>query len=117
MEKYIYQQDDWPHFTWNSEELPAPLGKVRNLQGKTVEKMESLGFKLRCEAVLETLTLDVVKSAEIEGEILSREQVRLGMDISGLLSARPGYLPSQLFPLLIRFPCSSSHPGNYREKG
>ena len=91
MKIYIYQQDDWPHFTWNSEELLAPLGKVRNLQGKIVGKMESLGFKLRREAVLETLTLDVVKSTEIEGEILSREQVRsslarrLGMDISGLV--------------------------------
>jgi len=91
MRKYIYQQDDWPHFTWNSDKLLAPLGKVRNQQGKIIGKMESLGFELRSEAVLETLTSDVVKSSEIEGEILSREQVRssiarhLGMDISGLV--------------------------------
>lgn len=89
MKTYIYQQDDWPHFTWDSERLLAPLGKVRNLQGKIVGKMESLGLKLRSEAVLETLTSDVVKSSEIEGEILNPEQVRsslasrLGMGISG----------------------------------
>ncbi|MDM8552872.1 Fic family protein [Desulfobacterales bacterium HSG2] len=91
MKKYIYQQDDWPHFTWDSEDLLVLLGKVRNLQGKIVGKMESLGFELRSEAVLETLTLDVIKSTEIEGEILNPEQVRsslarrLGMDISGLV--------------------------------
>ena len=90
---YIYQQDDWPHFTWNNETLLVQLGKVRNMQGKLIGKMESLGFKLRSEAVLDTLTLDVLKSSEIEGEILNPEQVRsslarrLGMDISGLVSS------------------------------
>src|SRR5258708_5588195 len=52
--------------------------------------MEALGFKLRQEAVLETLTAHVVKSSEIEGERLDAAQVRssiarrLGMDIAGL---------------------------------
>ena len=73
---YIYQQDDWPHFTWDNEILITLLGKVRNLQGKIIGNMESPGFNLRNEAVLETLTLDVVKSTEIEGEILDPEQVR-----------------------------------------
>jgi Fic family protein len=54
-------------------------------------KMQMLGFDLRQEAVLETLTLDVLKSTEIEGEFLNLEQVRssiarrLGMNISGLV--------------------------------
>ena len=91
MKIYVYQQDDWPNFIWNNEALFVLLGKVRNLQGKIIGKMESLGFELRSEAVLETLTLDVLKSTEIEGEILNPEQVRssiarrLGMDISGLV--------------------------------
>jgi Fic family protein len=52
--------------------------------------MEGLGFKARQEAVLKTLTEDVLKSSEIEGERLDRDQVRssiarrLGMDIGGL---------------------------------
>jgi Fic family protein len=55
--------------------------------------METLGFSLRAEAKLRTLTQDVLKSSEIEGEILDREQVRssiarrLGMDIGALVPA------------------------------
>lgn len=91
MKKYIYQYEKWPHFTWNDKVLLAQLGKVRNMQGKLLGKLDTLGFALRREAVLETLTLDVVKSTEIEGEILNPDQVRssiarrLGMHISGLI--------------------------------
>lgn len=91
MKVYIYQKEGWANFKWDNEKLFSLLGKVRNLQGKLVGKMESLGFDLRNEATLETLTLDVLKSTEIEGEILNPEQVRsslarrLGMEISGLI--------------------------------
>jgi len=92
MKTYIHQQTDWPHFSWNNEELLTTLGKVRNLQGKLTGRMESLGFDLRSDASLQILTLDVLKSSEIEGEILNPEQVRssvarrLGMDIAGLVA-------------------------------
>jgi Fic family protein len=88
---YIHQENNWPTFTWNNDELQLLLGAVRNLQGKLTGKMEAIGFNLKSEASLETLTLDVLKSAEIEGEILNADQVRssiarkLGMDISGLV--------------------------------
>ena len=88
---YIHQKNNWPTFTWNNDELQLLLGAVRNLQGKLTGKMEAIGFNLKNEASLETLTLDVLKSAEIEGEILNADQVRssiarkLGMDISGLV--------------------------------
>jgi Fic family protein len=91
MKTYIYQQDNWPNFTWDHQALSSLLGKVRNLQGRLMGKMESLGFELKSEAILGTLTLDVLKSSEIEGEILNPEQVRsslarrMGMDISGLV--------------------------------
>jgi Fic family protein len=55
--------------------------------------MEALGFDLRAEAVLATLTEDVLKSSEIEGEILDKDHVRssiarrLGMDIGALAPA------------------------------
>ncbi len=89
--KYIYQNDNWPQFIWNNEQLITTLGKLRNLQGRLIGKMESLGFELRNEASLETLTLEIIKSNEIEGEILNTDQVRssvarrLGMDIAGLI--------------------------------
>jgi len=93
MKTYLYQQDDWPNFTWDNNALISPLAQVRHLQGKMIGKMDSLGFELISEAFLETLTLDVLKSNEIEGQILNQEQVRssiarrLGMEISGLVTS------------------------------
>ena len=89
MSIYIYQKDNWPHFTWNTESIISLLSEARNLQGRLIGKMGVLGFDLRNEALLDTLTLDVVKSSEIEGEFLNPDQVRssiarkLGMDIAG----------------------------------
>ena len=91
MSFYVHQRDNWTDFTWNNATLSVLLGKVRNLQGKLTGKMEMLGFILQQEAFLQTLTLDVLKSTEIEGEFLNVEQVRsslarrLGMDIIGLV--------------------------------
>lgn len=76
LKPYIHQKENWPNFNWDDKLLIGLLSEVRNLQGKIVGKMEALGFNLRNEAVLETLTLDVLKSTEIEGEILDEEQVR-----------------------------------------
>lgn len=73
---YIHKKDNWPNFSWNNDEFINLLSEARNLQGRLIGKMESLGFELRDEALLETLTLDVLKSAEIEGELLNPEQVR-----------------------------------------
>jgi len=73
---YIHQKENWPNFKWDDKSLIDLLSEVRNLQGRIVGKMEALGFNLRNEAVLETLTLDVLKSTEIEGEILDAKQVR-----------------------------------------
>src|SRR5713226_3457199 len=90
---YIHQLQDWPRFDWNRERLAEPLADVRYRQGRLIGHMESLGFNLRQEAVLQTLTSDVLKSSEIEGERLDAEQVRssiarrLGMDISALKPA------------------------------
>ena len=91
LNEYIHQLPDWPKFRWNQEALAVPLAAVRLRQGHLIGRMEALGFPQRDEAVLQTLTLDVVKSSEIEGEILDLEQVRssiarrLGMDIAGLV--------------------------------
>ncbi|MEY2927661.1 MAG: hypothetical protein RL367_2138 [Pseudomonadota bacterium] len=90
---YIYQKSGWPAFRWRSDALAQPLAAVRHRQGRLIGRMEALGFSLRAEAVLQTLTEDVMKSSEIEGEMLDRDQVRssiarrLGMDIGGLIAA------------------------------
>ncbi len=91
MSYYIHQRDNWPDFTWKNDEIVIPLSEVRNMQGRLIGRMESLGFDLKDEALLETLTLDVLKSSEIEGELLNPAQVRtsiaqkLGMDFAGFV--------------------------------
>lgn len=90
---YVHELQDWPRFDWNREQLAEQLVEVRHRQGRLIGHMEALGFEVRREAVLETLTADVLKSSEIEGEKLDAEQVRssiarrLGMDIGGLKPA------------------------------
>lgn len=87
---YIHERKDWPNFVWAAERLVGPLAGVRHRQGRLIGRMESLGFNLRREAELQTLTADVLKSSEIEGEKLDADQVRssiarrLGIDIGAL---------------------------------
>jgi Fic family protein len=89
--KYIYEYNNWTKFTWNEAAINAIFGEVRNLQGRIVGHMNILGFAAKEEAALTTLTLDVIKSSEIEGEKLNFEQVRssiarkLGINIGGLV--------------------------------
>jgi Fic family protein len=90
---YIHQRTNWPKFTWNADIITPLLGEVRHRQGKILGLMQGLGFRLQEETVLKTLTLDVVKSSEIEGEQLNSEQVRssiarrLGIEIAGAVPA------------------------------
>ncbi|MGY6560817.1 MAG: Fic family protein [Luteibaculaceae bacterium] len=93
MAKYIYEHKNWTNFTWKETEINAIFGEVRNLQGKIIGQMNTLGFATREETTLATLTLDVIKSSEIEGEKLDYNQVRssiarrLGINLAGLISA------------------------------
>jgi Fic family protein len=90
---YIHQKNDWPKFTWDADVITPLLGSVRHRQGHILGVMQGLGFRLQEETVLKTLTLDVLKSSEIEGEQLNPEQVRssiarrLGIEIAGAVPA------------------------------
>lgn len=90
MAKYIYEHPNWPHFSWQDRVINAIFGEVRLMQGKIIGQMNSLGFLAKEEATLTALTLDVVKSSEIEGESLNYDQVRssialrLGINTAGL---------------------------------
>ncbi len=93
MRGYIHERQDWPRFHWSLERLAERLAAVRFRQGRLIGRMEAMGFSLRAEAVLDSLTVEVLKSSEIEGEILDREQVRssiarrLDVDIGALTSS------------------------------
>jgi len=91
MVKYIYQYDNWPNFILKESEIQSILGKVRHLQGKIFGQINALGFSIKEDTMLTTLTLDVIKSSEIEGELLNYEQVRssiarkLGLEYAGMV--------------------------------
>lgn len=88
---YIHEQPNWPHFSWNVEILSALVGDIRHRQGRLIGRMESLGLPFREHANLIILTDDVLKTSDIEGEVLDREQVRsslarrLGLNVAGLI--------------------------------
>lgn len=90
---WIYEHQNWPSFTWDAETLVSKLADIRHRQGRLLGRMEGLGFELKREASLSTLTNDVVKSSAIEGENLNPEEVRssvarrLGINIAGLIHA------------------------------
>lgn len=91
MEKYIYEYKNWPNLSWQDSAINLVFGEVRLMQGKIIGQMNALGFSAKAEATLTALTLDVVKSSEIEGELLNYEQVRssiarrLGINAGGLV--------------------------------
>jgi Fic family protein len=90
---YIHEEANWPNLSWSKESLTDLLAGVRYRQGRLIGQMQALGFALREEAMLQTLTQEVIKSSEIEGEILDRDQVRsslakrLGIEIAGSVMA------------------------------
>ena len=95
MLKYIHELPHWPKFYWSQDRLAKQLAAVRHRQGRLIGHMQAIGFPMREEVVLKTLTDDVLKSSEIEGEILDKDQVRssiarrLGMDVGRFTACRP----------------------------
>ena len=90
---YIYEQPEWPRFTWQHERLEPLLGAVRHQQGRVPGRMEALGFSAQAQAAFQVMTLNKLKFREIEGEMLPTDQVRsslarrLGLDVGGLVPA------------------------------
>ena len=90
---WIHEHQNWPDFTWDTDALASKLADIRHRQGRLLGRMEGLGFELRREASLSTLTNDMVKSSAIEGQNLNPKEVRssiarrLGIDIAGLIPA------------------------------
>lgn len=90
---YIHELKDWPDFRWNQNQLNELLTKIRFQQGRLLGRFQGLGFVLQEEALLRTLTEEAIKTSEIEGENLNKEQVRssvarrLGIEIGGLVTS------------------------------
>ena len=73
---WIHKHHSWPNFTWDAGKFASKLAEIRHRQGRLLGRMEGLGFELKREANLSTLTSDVVKSSAIEGENLNPQEVR-----------------------------------------
>ena len=93
MAKYIYEYSNWTNFTWDDAVIYPLLSEVRFMQGQVLGKIQSLGFSLQEQTALNTITDDVIKSSEIEGERLNYDQVRssvarrLGIEAAGLVES------------------------------
>lgn len=87
---YIYENPEWPKFRWDQQRLAGSLLLIRHQQGRLLGGMQSIGFPFDEEAMLQSLTQEVVKTSEIEGEFLDQTVVRssvaqhLGIDIGAL---------------------------------
>jgi len=87
---YIHESDGWPHFTWDAARIERLLAAARNHQGFFLGTMKGLGFTVQQESMLASMTTEIVKSSEIEGETLPPSQVRssiarkLGLEAAGL---------------------------------
>jgi Fic family protein len=91
--RYIYERSEWPDLVVDEKTALPLLCEIRFLQGKQVGKLEALGFEVREDAMLNAITSEVVKSSEVEGEILDENKVRssvarkLGIAKSGLIDS------------------------------
>ena len=90
---WIHEEKNWPEFYWDNDELGELLSETRFIQGKLLGKMSGLGFSLKQEAQLSTLTRELIKSSAIEGELLNRDEVRssvarkMGIEAAGMISS------------------------------
>ena len=88
--RYIWQANDWPNWRFDQAALAGPMAEASRAQGLLMGRLADVGMALRDQASLATLTEDVVKTSEIEGEQLDIESVRssiarrLGVDIGAL---------------------------------
>ena len=90
--RYIHDYDNWRQFRYDSLRIMSDLGRIRTKQGMVIGKMLSLGFDSQDEAVLSNISMELVRSSEIEGERLNLEEVRsslarrLGIAMAGIVS-------------------------------
>lgn len=90
---YIWQKNNWPHFSWNETELSNLLSDAHRLQGILLDRMSLFGVEQRNHSLVESMTNEILNSSNIEGERLDHDSVRsslakhLRIEIEGLPNA------------------------------
>ena len=88
--RYIWAAADWPNWRYDLAALAGPLSEASRSQGMLLGRLADVGMALRDQASLANLTEDVVKTSEIEGEVLNVASVRssiarrLGVDLGAV---------------------------------
>lgn len=88
--RHIWQDTDLRNMTWQDHVFSNLLSEVNLLRGKLLGRLSLFGFKEQSNSMLESLTEEIVRSSEIEGERLNRDSVRssvarqLGLEYKGL---------------------------------
>ncbi|RMO88914.1 Cell division protein Fic [Pseudomonas syringae pv. philadelphi] len=73
---WIWQQPDWPHFSWDSEHLAPLLRECAKAQGRLLGMSGAVGGDAEVQEGLDTLLQNIVTSSAIEGELLNVGSVR-----------------------------------------
>ena len=87
---YIWQSDVWPKWRYDLSAIADQLTAVSHAQGLLMGRLADVGMAVRDQASIATLTDEVVKTSEIEGEVLNADSVRssvarhLGLDIGAV---------------------------------
>ncbi|MBU3599736.1 Fic family protein [Polynucleobacter sp. 30F-ANTBAC] len=87
---YIWQLNDWPNWQFNTSILADKIAEIHHARGYLLGHIDRLGFNLKQEAYLEIISDDVLKTSQIEGELLNQDAVRssvakhIGVDIGAL---------------------------------
>src|SRR5574344_321246 len=76
MDTYIWQNSNWPHFTWNSDQVRASSVLAERKQSELEGAMAALGFSIHQESTVSAITKEIEKSAQIEGELIDTEDIR-----------------------------------------
>ena len=85
---YIWQSDVWPKWRYDLSAIADQLTAVSHAQGLLMGRLADVGLAVRDQASIATLTDEVVKTSEIEGEVLNADSVRssvarhLGLDMA-----------------------------------
>ena len=114
---YIWQQPTWAEFTWDNEKLITLLSEVRNLEGRVLGLMSGLGFSVQNTTSLDVMVEDVLRSSEIEGELLNADRVRssiarhLGIDTEGL--PEPDHYTEGVVQVMLDAVRNSNEPLTY----
>ena len=122
MQKWIWQKERWPRFTWQADALLPLVSQARLAQGKLLAKVHDMGFELSREASADVLTEEAIKTSEIEGEVLNRDSVRssvakhLGLSTFGLPEPDRAYATAEIGVLCRPCPTRThlAHAARYR---